>query len=288
MKLLRSVLPTAFALLLAPSAWAIPTAVQDFEGGTTQGWIAGGGPIGAAPPVLPALATGGPAGPADHYLRIVSTGSPGSGGQLMAINREAWDGDYLASGLTNVTADLRNFGPSDLYIRLLVIDAANNRFASTGAVFLSAGGDWTAGVFSLSPGNLLVGLGAVNDLLGSVTELRIWGTGDSNAVFEPGVNLQNAVVGTLGLDNLTPNVFGNGGGGVMPEPATAWLAILGLLGAAGAARWRGATRPPPAAGRGLSAGPTTDRQRQMTAAVRAPYFGCRVGVEDRQLTSRSD
>lgn len=237
MKLLKTM--TSLALLLgAPAAWAIPTALQDFEDGTTQGWTAGGGPLGAAPPVLPALAAGGPGGPADHFLRIVSgVGAGGSGSNLVAINRDAWDGDYLAAGLTSVTADLRNFGSSDLYIRLLVIDAGNNRIASTGAVFLPAGGDWTAGAFSLAAGDLLAGLGAMDDLLQSVTELRIWGTGDPNAVFSPGDNRQNAVSGVLGVDRLTPDVFGNGGG-VVPAPATAWLALLGLLRAGGARRWR--------------------------------------------------
>jgi hypothetical protein len=248
MKLPMTVWSTWVVLLLAPAAWAIPTAVQDFEGGTTQGWTAGGGAFGLAPPVLPVLAAGGPGGPADHFLRIVSaTAGGGPGSNLMAINRDAWDGDYLAAGLTSVTAGLRNFGTSDLYVRLLVIDGANNRFASTSAVFLPAGGDWTAGAFSLAPGDLLAGLGAVNDLLQSVSELRIWGTAGPNAVFMPGNNQQNAVTGVLGVDNLAPNVFGDGGGGVVPAPATAWLAMLGLIGAAVAARWRGAARPVAAA-----------------------------------------
>lgn len=252
MKLLKTV--TALALLLAPAAWAIPTAMHDFEDGTTQGWTAGGGPFGAAPFAVPAVVAGGPGGPADHFLRIVSDSGAGNrGNNLMAINRVAWDGDYLAAGLTSVTADLRNFGFTDLYVRLLVIDFDHNRFASTGAVFLPAGGDWTAGAFSLAPGDLLAGLGAVDDLLQSVSELRIWGTGDPNSVFRPGDNFQNAVSGVLGVDNLMPNVFGDGNGngngnGAVPAPATAWLALLGLAGAAGVARRRGASRPAPAAG----------------------------------------
>lgn len=248
MKMLNTV--TSLALLLAPAAWAIPTAVQDFEGGTTQGWTAGGGPTGAVPFVVPAVVPGGPDGPADHFLRIVSEAGAGSrGNSLMAINRDAWDGDYLAAGLTSVTADLRNFGVTDLYVRLLVVDVDNNRFASTGAVFLPAGSDWRAGAFSLAPGDLLAGLGAVDDLLQSVTELRIWGTSDPNSVFRPGDNRLNAVSGVLGVDNLVPNVFGDGNGGgsngAVPAPATAWLALLGLVGAAGAARRRDAAKRVP-------------------------------------------
>lgn len=178
MKLLKTM--SSLALLVgAPAAWAIPTAVQDFEDGTTQGWTAGGRPLGAAPPVLPAPAAGGPGGPADPFLRIGSgVGGGGSGSNLVAINRGARDGDYLAAGL-----------------------------------------------------------GAVDDLLQSVTALRIWGTGDPNAVFRPADNRHNAVSGVLGVDKLAPDVFGIGGG-VVPAPATAWLALLGRLGAGGARRWR--------------------------------------------------
>lgn len=243
MRVLTMVRVTALAgcLGLLPAAFALPVSVQDFEDGSTQGWTAGGGPGGAVPLFPPAVATGGPAGPADQHLRIRSIGGSGAGSQLTAINRDGWDGDYLAAGLTQVTADLRNFGPGDLYVRLVLIDFDNQRHASTGAVFLASGGGWTDGVFSLAAADLIAGQGAVADLLASVTELRIWAAGDPDALYLPGFS-SPGVVAELGVDNLTPNVF-DGGGGTVAAPPTAALALLGLLAVAGARPRRASARP---------------------------------------------
>ena len=69
-------------------------------------------------------------------------------------------------------------------------------------------------------------------VLASVTHLRILGSADPDWLFLPGS--QPSVTAILGVDNITPNVFeddvnGNGGNEV-PEPSSAWLVALGLLG----------------------------------------------------------
>jgi len=228
------------AALLAPEAFAIPAAVQDFEDGSTQGWTAGGGPLGGVPLAPPTVVSGGAGGAADDYLQVTSTGGSGPGSRLSAINPAAWSGNYAGAGLTSIGMDLRNFGPSDLYIRLLLEDLSDLgqvSYAITAAVFLPSGSGWTDVNFSVAAADLIELQGDPAALLESVTHLRILGSGDQDWLFSPGA--QPAVIATLGVDNITPNVFGDGdGGNGVPLPSTGWLVSLGLLSAAGLARQR--------------------------------------------------
>jgi len=227
----RSVLLAASlsAALLAPPALAIPAAVQDFEDGTAQGWTFGGGPVGI-PPTPQTVVSGGAGGADDQFMQITSTGTSGPGSKLAAINPTAWAGDYTDAGLTTIAMDLRNFGATDLFIRLLIEDLSDlpqARFAITDAFFLPAGGDWTNASFSLAAADLIALEGDVNIILASVTHLRILGSADPDWLFSPGT--QPSVSAVLGVDNITPN--GDGGGNEVPEPSTAWLVAIGLLAA---------------------------------------------------------
>ncbi len=224
---------TVCAALFAGPALAIPTAVQDFEDGTTQGWTAGGGPIGGVPLAPPTVVSGGAGGADDDFLQVTATGSAGPGSRLAAINPSAWAGNYSSAGLTTIGMDLRNFGATDLYIRLLIEDLTDlpqARYAITDALFLPAGGDWTDASFSVAAADLIALEGDVAAILSSVTHLRILGSADPNWLFAPGN--QPPVNAILGVDNITPNVFADGGNGgnEVPEPSTAWLVALGLLG----------------------------------------------------------
>ncbi len=244
MRTIRSSAALLFAALCAtlagPPAFAIPAAVQDFEGGTTAGWVSGGG--GGFGPVVgsPVVVGNGRNGANDHYLQVTSLGGTGPGSRLTTINRSEWDGDFTAAGLTNVTMDLRNFGNSDVNVRLVLLDLSDlndPNYASTAAALLPAGSDWTNVTFSLAVPGLAGVFGSAADLLHSVTELRIMGFPNGSATFTlPPDNL--AMTAQLGVDNLRPNVFGTGGGNQVPEPATASLFLLGLLAAARAVRSR--------------------------------------------------
>lgn len=220
--------------LLAPPAIAIPEAVQDFEDGTAEGWTFGGGPLGVPSTPQP-IVSGGAGGADDQFMQITSTGSSGPGSKLAAINPTAWGGNYTDAGLTTIAMDLRNFGATDLYIRLLIEDLSElpqARYAITDAIFLPSGGDWTNASFSVAAADLTALAGDVTTVLASVTHLRILGSADPDWLFSPGT--QPSVAAVLGVDNITPNVFGddgNGNGGnEVPEPSTAWLIALGLLG----------------------------------------------------------
>ena len=227
------------AALLAPPAFAIPAAVQDFEDGTAEGWTFGGGP-GGVPSTPQTVASGGAGGADDEYMRLTSNGTSGPGSKLSAINASAWGGNYTDAGLTTIDMDLRNFGASDLYVRLLLLDLSGlpqALYAITDAVFLPSGGDWTAVTFSVTAADLIALEGDPAALLQSVTELRILGSADPNWLFKPGE--QPSVTAVLGVDNITPNVFGDGDGdNEVPEPSTGWLLVAGLVAATARARNR--------------------------------------------------
>ena len=167
--------------------------LDDFQDGTTQGWTSG--VPNPDPPTN--VADGGPAGLGDSYLRVASGGGIGPGSRLIASNGSQWTGDYLAAGVTAITADLKNFGNTELEIRLFVDDQVANLFASplmsVAAVTLPALGDWNSVTFQLSPGDLTGG--DFNLTLGNVQTLRI--------VHDTDTSRPHPAIGAeLGADNL--------------------------------------------------------------------------------------
>lgn len=186
------------ALLIAANALAVvPNQIDTFEDGTTQGWVAG--LLGAPHPAPPANEpSGGPDGVDDNYLLVTSFGGGGPGSKLVAINPAQWAGDYPASGVGAIAADLRNLGNTDLSIRLLVEDPGAGppvNVAVTQAVVLPAGSDWTHAEFSLEPGDLVAVLGAVEGALAGATAIRIFHNPDPT--FPP-----PSIAAQLGVDNV--------------------------------------------------------------------------------------
>jgi len=123
--------------------------------------------------------------------------------------------------------DVRNFGPSDVYLRLLFehmtapftppVDLA----LSKNAIFLPAGTDWTHITFPISPGALLALLGTAPGALSNTTTMRIF----SNQAPEFGGPTHGPppIEVTLGVDNIQA--------AAVPEPATFALLGAGLLSA---------------------------------------------------------
>ena len=219
----RLILLTSLALFLtgAPPAFAVVIGqVDDFEDGTTQGWIVG--LLGAAHPAPPMnVPTGGPAGVDDNYLLLTAVGGGAAGSRLTVLNPSAWAGDYTADGILVIAMDLKNFGGSDLNIRLWLEDPTNGPpvdIAFSGAVSLPSGGDWTHVEFAIDPMSLTAFQGDVNTLLSNVTTLRIYHSPDPTI---PGPS----VVASLGVDNITA-----GGAAAVPEPSSWMLLGSGLAG----------------------------------------------------------
>ena len=177
-----------------------------------HGWVIGAGPVSGTLIPVP-VELGGPAGPTDPYLSIVATGGAGIGSRLSAQNFAEWSGDYLAAGIDRIQMDVRNFGNTDVHLRLLFLELAPgpvNLAFSTQAIVVPAGADWTAIQFNITPGALTSPLGSATGALSNATELRIFHNPDP--FFIPGQ--MPAIAANVGVDNITA---------LAPEPATLWL-----------------------------------------------------------------
>lgn len=171
------------------------------------------------------IVTGGPAGAGDNYLQLTAIGGGGPGSRLAVLNESQWSGNYLALGLGSITMDVNNFGPDDLYLRLLFEDfpaipgPPDNLALSANAVFVPAGSGWVKAVFPVFPAALVTGgLGTVEGALAGVDTIRIFHNPDPTFP-GPGVGIP-VVNAVLGVDNITASAI--------PEPATWALMGTGL------------------------------------------------------------
>ena len=174
--------------------------IDDFQDGTTLGWASSAfGAPNANPPAN--VSTGGPGGAGDRYLLLNSVGGMGPGSRLTAFNFFGqWSGDYLAAGIEQITADVRNFGSNDINLRLLIASVdgggAIQSSAITDLVLLPVATNWTTISFSVNPNDLFSLAGSVDDALSNAAILRIF---DNNAPAFPGTQQ----IASLSIDNIT-------------------------------------------------------------------------------------
>lgn len=196
----RDLYPT-FILLIFSIFWACPGhlkaavfvgQIDDFQSGTTQGWVSGA--LNPHPPTV--LLNGGPGGAGDNALELTADGSL-SGGKLVEFNTAQWSGDYLTAGVTGIRMNVNYSGSTTLSLRL-AFDGPGGRYASITPATISSGSGWQSVTFSLLPGAFSSAGGTDFALtMGAASTLRIlhstvagsW-TGDN-------------VVGTLDVDNIT-------------------------------------------------------------------------------------
>lgn len=190
--------------------------IDDFEDGTTQGWVAA--LLGASHPSPPAnIPSGGPAGADDNYLLVTSVGGSTAGSKLVVLNPGQWAGDYTSAGVVTIEADVINLGSTEVMLRLMFEDAEGgppaNVAVSTNAYTLAAGGGWQHVSFGVTAADLTAVAGSAATVLSHTTILRIF---HSTTPTFPG----ESSVAQIGLDNIQ----------AVPEPAT--LVSLSLAGLA--------------------------------------------------------
>ncbi len=226
---LRSVAPGRMLLATAMTALlAVPTTIaaqvtaghtDDFEDGTTQGWIVGAAfsPPNPAPPTV--VETGGSGGDGDAYLRLTAIGGDGPGSRLSVLNLGSrWSGDWLAAGITHVQMDAINLGSTDLFLRIMIADPTmgppTNVAFSAAPILVPTGADWMRITFPIfGPQGLIAVEGSLDAALSGATELRLFHS--EEFAFPPA-----PIVATLGVDSITASV--------VPEPGTFILLASGM------------------------------------------------------------
>ena len=192
---------------------------DEFQDGTTQGWVAA--LAGANPPFPPtAVANAGPTGAGDFALRLTSTGSGLAGSKLVVNNVDLrWKGDYPAAGVVSIMLDVNNLNAFPLTLRLGFAEppplSVGGLWVTSGRVVPATSG-WQTLDFSIAPEDLLPGDEFASDVDVTLANVGVIRLLHSVAVMYRG----EAIAAQLDVDNLE----------AVPEPSL-WLGLLagGLL-----------------------------------------------------------
>ncbi len=191
----------ALSLLITSATEGITSGQEDdFENGTTQGWVSGS--PNPNPPVN--VSSGGSAGTGDNYLRMTSNGSLGRGGKLVAFNSSQWRGNYTASNIVAISANVKNFGASNLSLRLALRGPGGYVYSITGVSLPSSNG-WQSVVFPVTTADL-TGSTAVSARLADPNSSRV-----IMRIDQPQFN-HNAGHLEFGPDGYMYIALGDGGG----------------------------------------------------------------------------
>lgn len=166
--------------------------IDDFQDGTTQGWV-NSLSMSTAPSNQ---ANSGPGGVGDNALFGLVGGAP----DVYSIgNSTQWAGDYVAAGITTITFDIYNLGDSAFDLGILI----NGGTAATFSVPVPVSGAWASKSIDLT-----------TLVFGSSSTL-------SNVVSIELVSLSGGVVTSVGaLDVLIDNIQ------AVPEPSVALFSVL--------------------------------------------------------------
>ena len=185
-----------FSILISGSVCAQTVGqIDDFEDGTTQGWVVG--LFGATPPNPPTNEpTGGPAGVDDNFLQYASTGTSGAGSKMIIQNVDSrWLGDFTTAGVVRIKMDVRVTG-ADLDLRVS-LTGGGGRISTTNAVTVTAGTSWTSIIIPIAAADMetVTGGSSVSGTLANVTEMRI--------LSSPTPSWQGeTIAATLDVDNI--------------------------------------------------------------------------------------
>jgi hypothetical protein len=164
--------------------------VDDFEDGSTAFWSGGSNPTN--------IADGGPMGSGDNYLQI----TPNVGNQHLAtFNALQWAGNFSAAGVKVIRMQVRNFGPSDVRLRLVLFDSTlTTRWVTkdASAPWIAANSGWRTLQFVLQESQFTRALGteSFSNTISNVGQFMIRHNSTASAQ-------GHAVTATVGIDNIT-------------------------------------------------------------------------------------
>jgi hypothetical protein len=167
----RSVALAAF--LARPAAAVTFGQVDDFEGGTVQGWTSGGGTT-----ITSVAADAGPAGPGDDALNVKADN------RTVVFNVTQWKGDYVAAGVTRITMDVRHTNTFTMQLRIGIANGpfgplgSGDTYVSATAVAVPNDGVWHNIAFDMTPAAFMPTLGNFSPMgaavaLQNVTHFRL-------------------------------------------------------------------------------------------------------------------
>jgi hypothetical protein len=187
-------------LALAGAAYAVELGqVDDFESGGTRGWQ---GDAGANPNPPTVIADGGPLGAGDGFLRIQGNGGLGPGSKPTASNTVTWTGNYTGSGVTRISADLKNAGTNAVHLRfqLFSLAAFSIKYYVTPAITLAAGSGWVHVSWPVDAASLI----PVDPVPGDPAQ-GLTGVAELSIFHAPAAVRSNdapAIVAEYGIDNI--------------------------------------------------------------------------------------
>ena len=187
-----------FSILISGSVCAQTVGqIDDFEDGTTQGWVVG--LFGATPPLANRPTnepTGGPAGVDDNFFKYTSNGGSGAGSKMIIQNVDSrWLGDFTTAGIVRIKMNVRVSG-ADLDLRVS-LTGGGGRISTTNAVTVTAGTSWTSIIIPIAAADMetVTGGSSVSGTLANVTEMRI--------LSSPTPSWQGeTIAATLDVDNI--------------------------------------------------------------------------------------
>ncbi len=220
---LAGLLSLGVLLIAGQPAFGVSLGLVDDFPADVLGWAEGGGS--PTPPTW--IAAGGPDG--TSHLQNNSDGR-GSGGKMVMWNDAQWTGDYLVAGVTriNLFADNRSGSGQVIDLRL-AFNGPGGWFVTPAAPIvdtLFGVDEWQFLTFDLSAAGLTHvtgGSGSYAATMGGVTRMEM--ISENGVSFSTGLSsnvLQgDAIIAELHVDKIA----------AVPEPASAIIAILGVLSA---------------------------------------------------------
>src|SRR5262245_7186388 len=181
-----------------------PGLIDNFQNGTGQNWSNGAN-----------QASGGPGGGGDRYFQITAVASP-----LSTVNESQWAGNAITAGADHIEADLNNFGPGPLSMRVMLLTpgcegggSACTAWTSAASVLLPASSGWATNVsFSVHEADLVRVMGSDSYAASLANVERVIIRHDDGPPDPP--TFTPTTTSTLGIDNVE-----------LPEPS----GVLGLL-----------------------------------------------------------